>query len=267
MEERILGCYLSGSYSRHTAITPLDDVDIIVLIDHTKWKIGFFSAFPSPLDVLQTFERAIRYRYPNSAMRAQRRSIGLKLQKMDLDVVPAIPEAPESERIWIPDADQEKWLVSAPKIHKEAATRVNRARGELFIPLVKLLNYWNSRLPSTTQLRSFAIETLAVRIFQKVRFESLVDGALLFFDFIASFNKQDVWRTWNNHFEVSLGSWGTPCVPDIAQTGSNLVGGMTQEERIKFIRQAVRSRDLLLKAPKARTYDKAEEYLASALNF
>ena len=267
MEERILGCYLSGSYSRHTAIAPLDDVDIIILIDHTKWPIGLFSTFPSPRAVLQTFEGAIRYRYPDSGVRAQRRSIGLKLWRMDLDVVPAIPESPESDRIRIPDADRDEWIVSAPKVHKEVASEVNSKQGNLFIPLVKLLKHWNSQLPSTVRLKSFAIETLAVRIFQKVRFDSLFEGALLFFDFIASFDKKAEYREWGDRFEVSLGYWGTPCIPDVAQTGSNLVTGMSEDERSKFISKAIRSRDILTKADNARTWEKTEELLKSALGF
>lgn len=267
MDARIVGSYLSGSYSRHTAIHPLDDVDVIILIDPTKWKIGLFDKYPSPEDVLQTFERAIRYRYPTSAMRVQRRSIGLKLRKMDLDVVPAIPESLESDRIRIPDMEQGEWLISAPKVHGEAATQVNKARGGLFIPLVKLLKYWNSQLPSTIQLKSFAIETLAVRIFRKVRFDFLVEGALLFFDFIASFGKKAEYRQWNDSFEVSLGYWGTPSVPDIAQTGSNLVSGMTEDKRSKFINAAARSRDLILKAIRAQSLEKAEELLVSAMRF
>lgn len=267
MDERILGCYLSGSYSRHTAIAPLDDVDIIVLIDPAKWPSRFFYRFPSPLAVLETFERAIRYRYPTSAIRGQRRSIGLLLQKMDLDVVPAIPESPESDTIWIPDAEQGEWLVSSPKVHKDAATQVNKARGELFIPLVKLLKHWNSRLPDSTRLKSFAIETLAVRIFREVRFDCLAEGALLFFDFIASFDKQAEHREWDDRFEVSLGYWGTPTVPDVAETGSNLISGMSEDERVRFLRRAVRTRDLIVRADNARTYEKAAEYLASALGF
>lgn len=187
MEERILGSYLSGSYARHTAIAPLDDVDIIILIDPTKWKIGFFRRFPEPAAVLKTFEGALRYRYPQSELRTQRRSIGLKLHRMDLDVVPAIPESRESDMIRIPDAKADEWIVSAPKVHSQAATEVNKARSNLFIPLVKLLKYWNSQLPTTAQVKSFAIETLAVRIFQGVRFATLAEGALLFFDFLASF--------------------------------------------------------------------------------
>src|SRR5438552_4373241 len=81
MASRITGHYLSGSYSRDTAIRPLDDVDIIFLIDPSRWPHGWFSRFPSAESVLTTFARAIRLRYPVSSVRGQRRSVGLKLSR------------------------------------------------------------------------------------------------------------------------------------------------------------------------------------------
>ena len=267
MEKRILGSYLSGSYARRTAIAPLDDVDVIILIDPEHWKSGFLSAAPSASAVLKTFERAIRYLYPESALRVQRRSIGLKLWRMDLDVVPAIPDSDDEDRIWVPDIDDDKWIVSAPRVHSQAASAVNKARDNLFIPLVKLLKHWNTQLPSTLQLKSFAIETLAVRIFQKVRFDSLVKGVLLFFDFIASFDGKAVERKWEDRFGVSLGYWGTPSIPDIAGTGSNLVGGMTEDQRSRFIHKAVLTRDRIHDALAARTEARAEALLDKTLGF
>lgn len=263
--ERIVGCYLSGSYARHTAIFPLDDVDVIVLIDPTKWKIGFFSELPEPAAVLQTFEGAVRYRYPDSQVRMQRRSIGLKLYRMDLDIVPAVPESRESDRIRIPDTVSNSWIVSAPKVHADAATAVNKARDKQFIPLVKLLKRWNSQLPGKTQLKSFAIETLAVRVFRVVPFNGLAEGALLFFDFIAAFSGQAICRKWQDTFDISLGYWFTPSIPDIAGTGSNLVAGMDEDQRVRFIQRAIRARADLIKGLEASTPERAEDALARAL--
>lgn len=45
---RILRSFLSGSYVRGTAVNPLGDVDIIFLIDESKWATGFFSTRPEP---------------------------------------------------------------------------------------------------------------------------------------------------------------------------------------------------------------------------
>src|SRR5690242_8775115 len=64
MARRISKSYLSGSYARHTAIRPQDDVDIIFMLDRARWPERFFSNYPHPERVLESFARAIRYRYP-----------------------------------------------------------------------------------------------------------------------------------------------------------------------------------------------------------
>jgi tRNA nucleotidyltransferase (CCA-adding enzyme) len=38
MDTRIIKTYLSGSYRRGTAVHPLDDVDIIFVIDPAHWR-------------------------------------------------------------------------------------------------------------------------------------------------------------------------------------------------------------------------------------
>src|SRR5262249_24178974 len=83
MASRIVKTYLSGSYYRDTAIYPVDDVDIIIVIDPSYWlspgKIastvlfGPPYSFPSPTAVLESFAKAIRYRYPVSSVFGQRR--------------------------------------------------------------------------------------------------------------------------------------------------------------------------------------------------
>lgn len=56
-------------------------------------------------------------------------------------------------------------------------------------------------------------------------------------------------------------------MPDIAQTGSNLVAGVTEDRRVKFLRKAVIARDGIERALAARTEEDAEHELAKALGF
>ena len=86
---RILRSFLSGSYVRGTAVNPLGDVDIIFLIDESKWAT-VFSTRPEPSVVLRSFADAVRYRYEKSSAFTQRRSIRLELSHIDIDCVPAI---------------------------------------------------------------------------------------------------------------------------------------------------------------------------------
>src|SRR4051812_28080748 len=61
MKRRIVESYLSGSYARHTAVRPLDDVDVIVEIDPSHWRRKLLARLlddlPKPAAILETFAR------------------------------------------------------------------------------------------------------------------------------------------------------------------------------------------------------------------
>jgi len=266
MASRITDHYLSGSYSRDTAIRPLDDVDIIFVIDPSKWGTGLLSLFmkPAPEKVLHSFANAIRYRYPISSIYGQRRSVRLELSHLDIDVVPAVIDSSNSDFIWIPDRNSGDWIKSSPKRHGANTTDVNKHQGNRFKPLVKLLKHWNGNLPSTVKLKSFAIETMAVRLFQKVSFQSLEQGLLEFFDFVANFHGKALAFNWQSKYDMSF-DWLSRSVPDAAGTGTNVVAGVDNTRGVKFVEHAIRSRDRMLEAQRAVSIDTAVIKVAKAL--
>lgn len=261
---RILDAYLSGSYARDTALAPIDDVDIVVVVDPAGWPRQFWSATPEPDQILDSFARAIRYRYPNSSVHLQRRSVCLTLDHLHVDVVPAIALAGEGHRIQIPDAEAGEWITSAPKRHTEIATEINQMHDGRFKPVVKLLKSWNHALPRTACLKSFAIETLAATLFRNVQLSSLQEGLCLFFDFLAGRRSEAVLYTWGKNYGVHMSLWSHE-LPDLAGTGTNLLAKVDDDRREKFLEQAVRSRDALIAAQKARDPDSAVRYVAAAL--
>src|SRR5258706_329940 len=244
---RIRNSFLSGSYGRDTSIYPLDDVDIIFLIDPTKWGSPYFIFSDPPLEtVVESFAGAIRYRYDQSPVRTQRRSVCLQLNHLDIDVVPAIIEKESTDFIRIPDRSEREWIRSAPQFHTKYATWLNQKLHGNFKPLVKLLKYWNSKLPSTARIKSFAIETIAARLFTAVDAPSLQEGLTSYFDFLAHFGGLAT-QNWQDNCEISLSSWSCE-VPDIAKSGSNLVANMDSDRRSKLIEHAARSRDRMREA-------------------
>lgn len=264
MEARIRTSYLSGSYARDTAVNPLDDVDIIFVIEPAKWPIGFLSTRPSPKAVLRTFAAAIRRRYKDSSVRTQRRSVRLQLYHLDIDVVPAIEPSDSTEMIEVADREEDTWIKSSPKRHSDVAASVNQARGGRFKPLVKLLKSWNGGLTSTARFKSFAVETMAVRLFGAEPLPDLTDGLVSFFDFVAFIGGEPTTRRWSQKHDMSLGFWGCK-VPDTAGTGSNVVAGVDGERRKKFVAQAIRARDLVIEAGHRRSPDSAAECVRRAL--
>lgn len=262
--DRIVDTYLTGSYARDTAIAPLDDVDVVVVVDPAGWRSGFLFEKPAPEKILQSFASAIRYRYPLSSLRVQRRSICLSLNHLDIDVVPAISVAGQPGRIEIPDGDAGEWIVSAPKIHTAIATEINQRQGGLFKPLVKLLKSWNSELPQTVKLKSFAIETIAGTVFGRIALPSLQDGLRLFFDFTAGLDNQAMLYRWSGTYGIHV-SWWTNELPDLAGTGGNLFARTDNERLKKFLDRARQSRDSLIMLGKARTRISALQYMHEAL--
>jgi hypothetical protein len=273
MAARITGHYLSGSYARDTAVYPLDDVDIIFVIDPDRWPGRsnvlsniFFGAerFPDSTSVLESFANAIRYRYPVSSVFGQRRSVRLQLYHLDIDVVPAIIQPGNPKYIYIPDKEANQWIVSSPLLHAENATSANKFQGGKLKPLVKLLKYWNGNLPSTARFKSFAIETLCVLMFRNLQMNTLQKGLRYFFDFVASFSGSKGIFEWRDRYGISLG-WLSPTIPDAANTGSNLIVRLEDERRRRFIEHATRSRGKLIDASKTSSVDTACRRLSEAL--
>ena len=125
--DRILGSYLSGSYARDTAVNPLGDVDIIFLIDESKWATGLLAMRPKSSVVLRSFADAVRYRYDRSSAFTQRRSIRLELSHIHIDCVPAI-EIPGSDYVWVGDRKEDAWIKSSPKLHQAALRGAAKAQ-------------------------------------------------------------------------------------------------------------------------------------------
>lgn len=263
MTNRVVDSYLSGSYARDTAIRPLDDVDIIVLIDRRHWAVPLFATYPDPDAVLRTFSGAIRHRYQDSSLRTQNRSIRLRLFHLNIDVVPAMDSGKGDGLILIPDRREGDWILTAPKMHTEIASAINQQQSGRFKPLVKFLKFWNTNLPSTAQFKSFAVETIACRIFSKIEFSSIQHGLLLFFDFIAFLGDETQAFKWNDNYGVSF-EWGTK-VPDLANTGSNVTAGVESYQKQRFIECAVSSRNRMMEAENARSEEVAWKKVAQAL--
>ncbi|WNG56557.1 hypothetical protein F0U59_18690 [Archangium gephyra] len=263
MESVILDHFLSGSYPRATAIRPLDDVDVIFVVDPGHWKMPSVGVLPAPSAVLQTFKRALERRYPETELRVQRRSIRLQMWHLNVDVVPAVSaDGRGSERLLIPDAENDGWIRSAPKIHGALATEINQRQGDLFKPLVKLLKTWNLGAPEELRFKSFCVETIAARLFASARLRSLQTGLVQFFDFVCYIGGGPCEYPWGGDRGMSL-RLGDCVVPDMAE-GMNVAASVTRQGRECFLRRAAASRERILQAEQARTWNEAERKIEQA---
>lgn len=105
MDRRIVRSYLTGSYVRHTATRPIEDVDVVFEIDPARWPQSGWEflgdGLPKPDAVLATFANAIRLRLRDggdeSRVRKQGRSVGVMFENIRVDVVPAVPDGEEED--------------------------------------------------------------------------------------------------------------------------------------------------------------------------
>lgn len=262
---RIFSSYLSGSYARGTAVNPLGDVDIIFLIDDSKWASGLLAMRPKPSVVLRSFAAAVRYRYDQSSAFTQRRSIRLELSHIDIDCVPAI-EIPGSDYIWVGDRRDDAWIRSSPKLHHAELTKANLLCDGWVVPAIKLLKTWNKSLPSTAQVRSFVIETIAITVLTAAPQKTLQDCVLGFFDFVVQF-RSDFLQIGNDRLGITISGVFGMTVPDLARTGGNVASGVGGGQATNFMNRASRSRELLEGGLHARTEDSAAKHVFAALGW
>src|SRR6266571_8924172 len=114
---------LSGSYSRHTAIGTIPDVDVLLFVREDQLE-------RTPNAVLLEVHKVLR-EYPESAIttEGQRRSVRLDLSADDLylDIVPAVAEDGLDEALKVPDRPQQEWILSDPVGYAHRLSRLNQA--------------------------------------------------------------------------------------------------------------------------------------------
>lgn len=153
--------FLSGSYARHTAIDPIKDADIILVLGETA--VGDDRRSPSPRQVLEDLKSAIDNFYEEVDLQTQRRSIQVWLREDDvrMDVVPAIAPDGKDEKLFVPDHEQGKWIESHPGRHISYATEVNADNGGRFVRVAKALKWWRTeKLEKPRAPKSFLTEVI-----------------------------------------------------------------------------------------------------------
>lgn len=152
--------YLSGSYARDTAIDPVKDVDIILLLKGVE--VSASRNEPAPRPILRDIKRVIDDFYDEVDLEQQRRSIRVELPEdsIRMDIVPAVPVVAGDDGIFVPDYEQKCWVKSNPKAHVERKTRLNATNGR-FVPLAKMAKWWrDQQIAKSKRPKSFLLECI-----------------------------------------------------------------------------------------------------------
>ncbi|MDD3729278.1 MAG: nucleotidyltransferase [Candidatus Pacebacteria bacterium] len=167
--------FLTGSYSRNTAIRPPKDVDFFIVLNDEKY------GDLKPSELLNLLEKTLKEILPDKTVFQQTHSVTIEYdEEFSIDVIPAFEINSELYKIPHVSDNSDLWLESNPKIHGEKLTEANNAANKLLVPLVKLLKSW--KRDKCSYVKSFHLELLTIEIINNFEFESYSKGINLFFD-------------------------------------------------------------------------------------
>ncbi|MFE8596588.1 SMODS domain-containing nucleotidyltransferase [Archangium violaceum] len=170
---------LSGSYGRNTAIRPLHDIDLFLV-----FPTDTVPPRHSVKDVLDRVLDALRAEYPGIPHRLQNRSVNITFKDTGIgfDVVPAMEAAHQPGTYWIPDLNEDRWICSNPRRHREACDLANERANKKLKPLIKAIKRWNQL--QGKPVSSFHLEVMAYECFTTEQ-DSYAKGLAELFQFMS----------------------------------------------------------------------------------
>lgn len=154
--------FLTGSYARSTAVRPLKDVDImIVLTDDERPYLD-----QAPNSIVNRICEILEPHYPNRVT-PQASSVMVEFgidvvadisdKVVSVDVVPAFVSG---DVYTIPDTRTGQWVDTNPKVHQQLATVCNVELSGHWVPMVKMIKKANSHAGKPVK-PSFLLEVMA----------------------------------------------------------------------------------------------------------
>ncbi len=154
---------LSGSYARNTRLDPLNDIDIIVVVESTEpWD-------DDPEKAMRAAGEAIQPDFPGCTIRLGAHAAKVKpkdppIEGVHLDIVVAT-ETGTGTVLEISEREPASgWKTSDPEAHAAALSKANEAWKQRLVPAIKQVKHWN-RNAEGDPIQSFLVEALALRIF------------------------------------------------------------------------------------------------------
>jgi hypothetical protein len=194
---RLAGNYISfGSFARKTKIRPLDDIDVLILLNGKGSTVSHYQGDIYNLQIdnnsapLFPFcdSSSLLFKYVNSTkvlnklrdrlssihnyrkaeIKKTMQAVTLNLSSYDwvFDIVPAvnIVDGYGNTLYYIIPDGRGKWIRTNPNIDSKNVTAINQQHGGNFLPLMRLLKYWNARIYKP-RLPSYYFEYLAIKVF------------------------------------------------------------------------------------------------------
>lgn len=159
----VLATYLSGSYRRRTITQPVNDIDMLVVLDAAKH--GILTNAAGATKALDLIHAALEDAYPRTEKHRHARCIMMQFAQSGIgfDVVPVVQFA--EHEFWMPDEHRGVWIRTNPREVQLLVSEKNQGVCDgWLVPLVKLLKAW--RRHCNVPLRGFQLEALAFHALQ-----------------------------------------------------------------------------------------------------
>lgn len=192
---RLLGHYQSfGSFARKTKIRPLDDIDMLVLLSEAGtslypasgysynllvhdplsplWQLTDANGYLNSTKLLNKFKSSLgnvpNYRKADIKRTGEAVVLDLSSYSWAFDIIPAFRVMnvfQDVDSFLIPDG-YGHWKKTDPRRDKIAVSDTNRNHSGWFIPLVRLIKYWNVKSYAVPRLNSYYLETMLISAYR-----------------------------------------------------------------------------------------------------
>lgn len=190
---RIYGGYKAfGSFARSTKVRPLDDIDLLFLLNGKGTSVSMQGGnrcwlkvdtnlaptlkpyldnygYLNSTKVLNKFKSALASipNYRKADIKRNGVAVVLSLSSYDwvFDIVPSFPvnnySGTATDYYIIPDGTGE-WMRTDPRRDQDLITEVNQKHNKLLLPVIRLIKYWNTYRYSPPILPSYYLETMII---------------------------------------------------------------------------------------------------------
>lgn len=146
---------LGGSVSRGTAIRPIKDVDLLLVVSRTKVPAPQ-SQNPGQLMTKLQQELSQKLELP---VKVQNRSLALEWQGLPFDLVPCWHEDGQpADVLRLPDLRRSGWLRTSPERHRKLSNQADQVASGKLLPLVRAVKAWKRAM--ALKLPSFYLEAM-----------------------------------------------------------------------------------------------------------
>jgi hypothetical protein len=172
----------SGSVEKKTAITPLNDVDLAVLL---RPELAAGHELPDLLERVRDLLVQVYHPKPAEDYSLGRHAVRIRFHdtKLSVDVVPLIPDLEDKDFALLPTRDSDEWVATSIPLHLEFIRKRIRQH-PAFLELVRLTKWWRNE--QQVHFKSFLVELIWAHLLdtRTVTGDDLGEALLGFFGYI-----------------------------------------------------------------------------------